>query len=411
VNDGLLRILECPFCGGALRLQPSPKPNVRNGELVQGILGCECCAYPVVEGIPFIRTGRVANLAMTLLGDGRADEARLLLLDLTEEEQAARFKALMRDEATMTFRSALEVLSRDSEGVYLLYRFSDPTYLCARAVLEVVLTGRKDAARVLDVGGGAGHVARAIRQAAPESDVVIADIAYWKLWLARRFVEPSCQAVCCDASVPLPFARSAFSLTNCSDAFHYVWPRRLLAGEMMRATESAAGAIALSHLHNALCDNPSPGMPLTPSAYRRLFEEWRPRLFKQSDILSAVVRHGAVDLSADCADADLADSTAIFLIANRGGHRPQTVERRVARGVVNLTLNPLYVPVDGTRRVELRFPSPFYAEEFADARKYLPDQIELPADWTARGRAGAPDGRMSELASRHVLLDLPERYL
>jgi hypothetical protein len=152
-------------------------------------------------------------------------------------------------------------------------------------------------------------------------------------------------------------------------------------------------------------------MPLTPSGYRRLFAEWRPRLFKQSDILSAVVRQSAVDLSADCADGDIADSPAIFLIAIRGDHRPQTGDRLVARRVVNLTLNPLYVPVDGTRRVELRFPSAFYAEEFADARKYLPDEVELPADWTALCRAGAPDGRASELVSRYVLLDLPRRYL
>ena len=73
---------------------------------------------------------------------------------------------------------------------------------------------------------------------------------------------------------PLPFARRSFSLVFCSDAFHYVWSRRLLADEMVRL-RGAGGTVALAHLHNSLCENHSAGMPLAPQEYRALFAEAR----------------------------------------------------------------------------------------------------------------------------------------
>jgi hypothetical protein len=76
-----------------------------------------------------------------------------------------------------------------------------------------------------------------------------------------------------------------------------------------------------------------------------------------------------------------------------------------------LCLNPLYVPIDGSRTVRLQFPSDFYAEEFGACRSYLPDEVELPDGWAERCRRGEHDERTFELVGRHVLLDLPENYL
>jgi ubiquinone/menaquinone biosynthesis C-methylase UbiE/uncharacterized protein YbaR (Trm112 family) len=395
MNRRILHILECPFCGGSFDLQPSPRPVVRDEEIVTGVLRCQCCAYPIVDGIPYLRTGPIANATMDDLGGSRPMDALRRLLEVEQDEEPAQFA---------TFRDAVKKVSKDLEGDYLLYRFSDPTFLCSQALLGALVT-RDDV--VLDVGGGAGHLAWSVGKVARE--VVVADVTFWKLWLARRFVATHCEAVCCDAKNPLPFKRQAFSLTYCSDALHYIWPRRLLAAEMMRATR-AEGTILASHLHNALCENVSPGMPLTPAGYRHLFYERRPLLYKQSSLFDAMLENRPVDPGNQCSDADLAHESALILLAGQQ-RRPNAAERGPLQRPSNLKLNPLYVPVDGSAQYELRFPSEFYAEEFADCRRYLPDRVELPKDWDEHWRTGAPDARTAELISRHVLLDLPEGYL
>jgi uncharacterized protein YbaR (Trm112 family) len=412
MNQRMLDILECPFCGGGLRLQPSPEPEVRSGGVANGILGCQCCAYPVVDGIPVIQTGTDANAAMELLGAGRAGDALKHMLGLDEAERAGRFDLLMSDATRPpTFRAALEVLSRDAEGVYLLYRFSDPTFLCAQALLGAVVSSRSTVPdRVLDVGGGAGHVARAVGRAAPAAEVVVADLVFWKLWLAKRFVATACEPICSDASVPLPFRRSAFAFTYCTDAFEYIWPRRLFAGEMMRAT-AADGAISVCHMHNALCDNESSGMPLTPAGYRHLFAERHPSLYRERDVLDAVLSGRPVELGAGLPDAALADEPALELTAGVASRTSPAAPP--TRRLQTLRLNPLYVPVEGSRTVRLRLPTEYYAEEFGACRRYLPDEVELPDGWADRCRRGdyGDDQRIIELLGRHVLLDLPENYL
>jgi hypothetical protein len=176
---------------------------------------------------------------------------------------------------------------------------------------------------------------------------------------------------------------------------------------MMRAT-APGGTLVLSHLHNALCDNPSPGMPLTPAGYRRLFAERKAVLFKQSAMLDAVAAGDQVELGAGFSDDDLSVEPALMLVAGdlpRG--RPQPTAGRHARWGVN----PLYTSADDPLDLQLRFPSDFYAEEFADCRRYLPERVRLPRNWQDAANAVDPDGRTAELIARHVLLDLPERYL
>src|SRR5262249_51249103 len=150
------------------------------------------------------------------------------------------------------------------------------------------------------------------------------------------------QPICCDANKPLPFAREAFSLVFCSDAFHYIWSKRLLADEMARLAGDN-GVIVLAHLHSSLGENYSAGMPLTPAGYPGLFEGTDPRLYKESAVLDAVVRCRPLELAAGHADADLAGESALVLIATRlqkfspvwrppdGPHRSGT-----------LAVNPLY---------------------------------------------------------------------
>jgi uncharacterized protein YbaR (Trm112 family) len=264
-----LEILNCPFCGFQLHLQQDSILEMHDDEVCQGILVCQCCTYPIVAGIPYIRTGSEAEKTMDFLEKGEKEQALYTLLGVDVERQQ-KFKDLQLDKQTITFRKALEILCTDAEGFYLFYRFSDPTFLSSQAVLRAVGQNPHCFNRyVLDLCGGTGHFTRSLCSFADAEKVILADISFWKIWLAKQFIAPDCHPVCCNANEPLPFAKTMFSLVFCSDAYHYIWSKRLLAGEMLRLIGND-GVAVISHLHNSLCENPSAGMPLTPAAYKNL---------------------------------------------------------------------------------------------------------------------------------------------
>lgn len=452
----LLQLLRCPFCGSLLRIEDGPSLEWREDMLQRGVLYCECCAFPVVAGIPYLRAGNITRRVLQLLKDQQFAAALHVLLGVDEARQKdwQRFEAQPQ---TATFRAALRLLSPTEEARYFLYRFSDPTFMASETVLESLAAHSAwNPGRVLDLGGGTGHLARGLGRWPGGSEVVLADLEFWKLWLAREFVAPECDAVCCDANAPLPFARGAFSLACCSDAMNYVWQRRLLAGELTRLLTSQ-GVLLVTHLHNALCDNPSAGMPLTPAGYRRLFETLPVRLFKESLALDATLGNGVVDFARDATDDELAEEPSLFALAtNRtewsapnspspGARRKTPLHASSSSFVLEdhpasrtrtkdeaedergrrssgracqqtppgrLAVNPLYqLEQAGPPQIwQRQFPSAAYEAEFAAAKRYLPERFELTAAQAAHLAGGQPDASLNTLAQCRALLELPERY-
>lgn len=419
MHEALLDLLRCPFCGTPL----SPIESgalVREGpEVREGVLGCECCAFPIVDGIPVLLADDLTREAMHALEAGRREAALLALLGLGEDTTRTRvFRAFLGAGAGRTYEAALRILSPDAEGTYFLFRFSDPTYLLSEALLQSLaeaawpLTGP-----VLDLCGGSGHLTRVLTSLAPRAGnqaprVVNADVAFWKLWLAKHFTAPECAAICCDANEPLPFGRSAFSTVLLSDAFPYIWRKRMLAEEMMRVA-GPDGVIVMPHLHSSLGENFTAGDPLTPEAYRNLFEPQEPRLFSDARLLDEMLEDGVVDLSRDVAPADLAGTPSLTIVATRRGDVFARREVRVALDVTGeLRVNPLYrvESHDGAATLTLAFPSPEYADEFGDSRRYLPDEATLPCAVSGAIPREALGPAHEELRRRRVVLDLPVDY-
>lgn len=409
MNQSLLEILRCPFCGTRLALVENDA-LARAGDVIEsGVLGCECCAFPIVAGIPVLIADDTTRAAMHAMEAGRHEEALATLLGL-EGDRVAAFDQLLTRADALTYRDAIDVLSPDAEGTYFVYRFSDPTYVMAQTVLEGVGQHRPTVAgRVLDLCGGSGHLTRVLQGLRPSGETVLADVFFWKLWLATRFTAPGCEAICCDANNPLPFGRSTFSMVVLSDAFPYIWHKRLLADEMMRLT-GPEGTVVMPHLHSALGENFSAGMTLTPAAYRDLFAPMRPRLFSDRALFDDAVERGAVDLSKDVTAESLDGEPSLTLVAS--GHaglfrRYEPVALPPPGG--ELRLNPLYrAEQHGTETtLTLAFPTPEYEEEFAECKRYLPGTITLP-----RELSPAALGRDYErLRRRRIVLDAPRRYL
>jgi uncharacterized protein YbaR (Trm112 family) len=418
MHEALLDLLRCPFCGTRVAIVEEVPPARTVDGIGSALLGCECCAFPVVAGIPVMLADDPTRDAIKALEAGRHEEALFRLLGLDAPGVAA-FRRVVEPGSGATYRDALAILCRDEEATYFVHRFSDPTFIVAEAILEALARQGPLAGRALDLCGGAGHLTRVLAglQAlqTPTAPIrpgpVVADLFFWKLWLAARFTAPGSAPVCCDANQPLPFARGSFRLVLLSDAFPYIWHKRLLAEEMMRQA-APDGVIVLPHLHSALGENFSAGNTLTPSAYQELFADRQPRLFSDARLLAQVLER-RLDLADSVAPAALGTEPSLTLVASSRADLFRAYELAPAAEVSGrLCVNPLYriERRGGSSILTLTFPTPEYEEEFGACRQYLPDTVTVEADLTGVIEPAALGSRYEELRRRRIVIDVPARF-
>jgi len=418
MHTSLLEILRCPYCGSPLGVVESDALVQDGHEIVQGVLGCECCAYPVLDGIPILIADDATRQAMHTLEAGGAEDALMGVLGGSGSAAPPELlRGLVRGEVE-TYQEALSLLCGDAEGTWFLHHFSDPTYVAAEALLRAIAQdGWPVRGRMLDLCGGAGHLARVLhtlsgRDGGGAPDTVLADLHYWKLWLARRYTASEVASVCCDANHPLPFTEETFSLVLLLDAFPYVWHKRLLADEMMRLAGDG-GIVVMPHLHSASGENFSAGDTLTPAAYQRLFARLGARLFSDRRILDDVLDRRVVDLSHDVTPEGLGDEGSLTLIATRRSELYRRYELRPPRGIDGeVAVNPLYriEKRGGASILTLEFPTPEYEAEFGDCRRYMPERVTVEADLTGRITPEQIGPSYDELRERRVLIDAPVGY-
>src|SRR6185503_686501 len=145
-----LEILRCPYCGGRFEVDTSQFHH-RTAEAIQdGILACQCCNLPVVDGIPVLHLLPDSTAALDHMRAARPDRARRAMFGLDDPERAEAFDAVAASSSS-TYRDTVEALGPNFEGGYFLYRFSDPTYLVAQAVVRAV------ASTVLGISASSGR--------------------------------------------------------------------------------------------------------------------------------------------------------------------------------------------------------------------------------------------------------------
>jgi uncharacterized protein YbaR (Trm112 family) len=414
MNVSTLDILRCPYCGGRLELVTTMFHRRDGDDIHDGILGCQCCIFAIVDGIPIMHLEGSSTAARAHVEAGRPDLARRAMFNLDDEAHAARFDEVASSQAA-TYRNVVDALGPTFEGGYFLYRFSDPTYIVADAVVRSVAgTVLTNGGRAIDICGGSGHLTRSLLDLSTPAPV-LADLYFSKIWLAARFTAPGCEGVCCDGNAPLPFARGAFRYAMCTDAFMYIWTKRQFIGEMTRLVDDGDddGAIVIGHTHNERTWSPSHGQPLNQDGYRSLFETIEPRIFGEAGLFRDVVKGGPLDLgrrdAADVIDAD----PALTIIASRNPEvfKAHPLEAACApRGEYGL--NPLYSTEQAGDRttLRLRFPNEDYEQEYGSCRQYLPEEVTVTAAVLGRLAEGRLTPELAELARRRVVLDLPKRY-
>jgi uncharacterized protein YbaR (Trm112 family) len=414
VHTETLDLLRCPYCGGRLALVTSLFNQTSGDEIEDGILGCHCCIFPVVSGIPILHLLPASTAARDQVQAGRPDLARRIMFGLDNDRRAEVFEAAAQRE-TATYRELVDALGPGFEGGYFLYRFSDPTFVVADAVVRAIAgTVLADGGRAVDICGGSGHLTRALLGLSPQPPV-LADLYFAKVWLGRRFTAPGCEAICCDGNAPMPFARGAFRFAMCVDAFMYIWTKRQFVADLTRIVEGPGdrGAVLIGHTHNELVWCPSHGQPLSPAGYRDLFETIEPRIFGEAGLFTDVVSGGPLDLSRRDAEETIAQDPALTIVASRRADvfKPHPLAH-AADPLGELRVNPLYAaePEGDRTRFRLKFPSDDYEQEYGACRQYLPDTFVLEREALEAIGAGRVPPDMADLVRRRMLVDLPKRY-
>jgi uncharacterized protein YbaR (Trm112 family) len=126
MHTSTLDILRCPYCGGRLELVTSMHHEFHDDDIDNGVLGCACCLFPVVAGIPVMHLLPSAVAARSHIEAGRSQQALGAMVGFDDEPRTSKLAAAAQSEAA-TFRDVVQALGPDFEGGYLLYRFTDPT--------------------------------------------------------------------------------------------------------------------------------------------------------------------------------------------------------------------------------------------------------------------------------------------
>jgi uncharacterized protein YbaR (Trm112 family) len=410
-------ILRCPYCGSRLDLVTSSFYEKDGDDIRTGVLGCQCCVFPVVDGIPVMHLQPHATAAKDLVEQRKPLEARRAMFGLDDAPGAAERVDALIASAGATYRDIVEAFGEHLEGGYFLYRFADPTFIVGHALVRAVAgTVLRGGGRAIDVCGGSGHLTRSLAGLGSDTPV-LADLYYAKVWLGRRFTAPGCEPVCCDGNSPMPFARGAFRFAMCSDAFMYIWTKRQFVLDLLRLIDGNTPAAAMiSHTHNQCTWTPSHGQPLTPDGYRNLFETLPPRVFGESGLFADVVAGGPLDLSRFDSEKTLEAEQALAFIASTDPavFAAHPIEPPPVTPAGEFHVNPLYVPVaaagEASARFRLTFPSEDYEQEYGACRRYLPDEVTIArADLAALAAGRVPPGA-ADLVRRRVVVDLPLRY-
>jgi uncharacterized protein YbaR (Trm112 family) len=114
----MLEILRCPFCGTRLTIVDNDALARRGDEIESAVLGCECCAFPVVAGIPVLIASDQVRDAMHQLEAGQRRAALHALLELDGDRIDAFERFASR--AASTYRDGVRILSLDAEAEYFV---------------------------------------------------------------------------------------------------------------------------------------------------------------------------------------------------------------------------------------------------------------------------------------------------
>src|SRR5581483_5051080 len=101
-------ILRCPYCGSRLDLVTSSFNEKDGDQIHTGILGCQCCVFPVIDGIPVMHLQPHATMAREFVEKGDPLAARRAMFGLDEAPGAAERVDTLIASRDATYRAIVE---------------------------------------------------------------------------------------------------------------------------------------------------------------------------------------------------------------------------------------------------------------------------------------------------------------
>jgi SAM-dependent methyltransferase len=435
--------LRCPFCGGSLSLSGIDQATHAPG---YDILSCWCSRYPMVAGIPVLKRtpNGTLNELIALIERGQYREALMAMISppsptlapawlqaLPSARGIHRLRRLAHQRALRRWEEQAAALLTNQEGRvtayklfdfyfrrypenrnYFYFRFGQPRHLGALSFTSLIQQPKNP---ILDLACGCGHITRTLTQRAGGQLVIGMDESFFGLYVAKHWIAPEAQYVCCTADIALPFADDIFSVSFCSDAFHYFINKAAIFRELERLTLHD-GLIMLVWLHNGRVRLPHRGLPLPSEGYQELMADLPHCLVAAGDVLARYRQKQGPSLIRSRDIKCLSHAPLLSLIAS---HRQEVfqdhgsfVDWPHAEG--HLGLNPLYAMEEhddlGTVCLRRQFPSVFYEEEHRQCKDYLPETVRIPASTWTNLVQGIRTGEIEELIDQCIVLGLPERY-
>jgi SAM-dependent methyltransferase len=442
MNASWLLWLRCPFCGGGLSSSGIDQAMHAPG---YDVLSCWCSRYPVVAGIPIIKrspdgtlenlialieTGQYLQALLTLIAPASPALAPAWMQSLPSIREIRWLKHLAHQRALRGWEEQAAALLTDHDGQvtaralfnlyfnhketynYFYFRFGQPRHLITLSFASVIYQPKKP---ILDLACGCGHITWTLVQRAKGQPVIGVDNSFFGLYIAKHWIAPEAEYVCCTADSSLPFSNGAFSVAFCSDAFHYFINKATIIRELDRLTQHD-GLMILVWIHNALLRRPYDGQPLPPEGYQALAADIPHRLVVDSDVL-ARYRHKLGPSLARTADMKhLVQAPLLSLVAShrQGIFQDYGPFEDWPHAWGCLGINPLFITEkrDESGNVYLRrmFPSAFYEEEHAECKDYLPETVKVPSDLWANLSDGKRGPEVERLIEQCVVMGIPKRY-
>ena len=269
---------------------------------------------------------------------------------------------------------------------------------------------------ILDLCCGHGHITRSLAQQANNQRVIGMDQSFWGLYVAKRWIAPEADYVCCSVDHALPFPDGTFSTVFCSDAFHYIVNKRSCVRECIRITQD--GVIVFTWVHNKQIRIPHDGVPLSSTGYHALFQDVPHRIVADEDVLDGYFRQRGPDLSMQPEVTVLDQKPLLSIVASTHqeifrAHGP-FAEPPHAKG--RLGINPIYrIEKAGGKKktIQLRrtFPPRFYEQDHSQYKQYMPEHVELDAAVLGDLAEGRLTGTVKQLIDQCVVLGMPEQIV
>jgi SAM-dependent methyltransferase len=338
--------------------------------------------WPVVDGIPYLRTDSEGLVAVALdhLDAGCPDDALVALL--TDQDawwtgpatDLRELKRLVRERDTLSLREAMALLRMGPVADYFAHRWSDPTYLAGLALVEAHW---QEPATAFELACGIGHYLRDLT--ARGVACLGGDVVFAKCWLAKYWVAPLAEYAVFDAAAGWPIADRWFDLVQCHDAFYFL-PDQPRVAARLRTAVAPGGVLAVGHLHNAGVSGGAKGPAHTGAQWAALFPDGV--VYDERELRRALL---AGDAPTPAGWSDDAGIEAWSLVEGAvAPARPLAGGLAIPIAGAVLRANPLLV--DGVPR----WPSDRYRDEYGDA-----------CTWTMAA---------SDPARTRRLLDLPVRW-